>query len=121
MNEINIEIAFAITFEIITIRLNQPEIPLIICTNSYFLCECLIKLKITQEKRFIIDILALRQSYKRKKIAEISWIHNRNNPANAFIKTIANSLLKQLVSTNKLVVRMKEHVEKPFARNKNVA
>jgi hypothetical protein len=71
MNGVNVEIALATTLKIITTRLNQPEIPLVICTNSYFLYECLIKLETTQEKRLMIDILALRQSYKRKKIAKI--------------------------------------------------
>jgi hypothetical protein len=71
MNEINIEIALATTLEIIIIRLNQPEIPLVICTNLYSLYECLIKLGTIQEKRLIINILALQQSYKRKKIAKI--------------------------------------------------
>jgi hypothetical protein len=94
---------------------------LVICTNLYFLYECLIKLGTTQEKRLIIDILALRQSYERKKIAKIRWIHNRDNPANAFTKATANSSLEQLVSTNKLVVRMEGHVERPFAGNKNAA
>jgi hypothetical protein len=69
----------------------------------------------------MIDILALRQLYKRNKIAEIRWIHNRNNSANAFTKATANSSLKQLVSINKLVVRIKEHVEKCFAEHKNAA
>jgi hypothetical protein len=67
----------------------------------------------------MIDILALRQSYERKKIAEIRWIHNRDNPANALIKATANSSLKQLISTNKLVVRIKGYIERPFAGDKN--
>jgi hypothetical protein len=121
MNEVDVEIAFATTFEIIITRLNQPEIPLDICTNSYFLYECLIKLGITQEKRLMINILALRQLYERKKIAKIRWIYNRDNLANALTKATANSSLKQLVSTNKLVVRIKEHVERSFAKNKNAA
>jgi hypothetical protein len=79
------------------------------------------KLETTQEKRLIIDILALQQLYERRKMAEIRWIHNCDNPANAIIKATANSSLKQLISINKFVVRMKEHVEKPFARNKNAA
>jgi hypothetical protein len=81
----------------------------------------LVKLGTTQEKRFMIDILALRQLYKRKKIAKIRWIYNRDNPADALTKATANSSLKQLVSTNKLVVRMEEHIERPFAGNKNAA
>jgi hypothetical protein len=103
----------------IIIRLDQPEIPLVIFINSYFLYECLVKFKTTQEKRLMIDILALLQLYKRRKIAEIRWIHNRNNPADALIKATANSSLKQLVNINKLVVRMKEHIERFFAGNKN--
>jgi hypothetical protein len=71
VNEINVEIAFATTLKMIITRLNQPEILLIICTNLYFLYECLIKLGTTQKKRLIIDILALRQLYERKNIAEI--------------------------------------------------
>jgi hypothetical protein len=78
-----------------------------------------VKLGTTQEKRFMIDILALQQLYERKKIAKIRWIYNRDNPANALIKAIDNSSLKQLISINKLVVRMKEHIESFFAKNKN--
>jgi hypothetical protein len=102
----------------ITTQLDLPEIPIIICTNSFSLYECLVKLGTTQEKRLIIDIIALRQSYKRRKIAEVRWIHNKNNPANALTKANANSSLKQLVNTNKLTVRMKEYIKRPFARNK---
>ncbi|EKD13313.1 polyprotein [Drepanopeziza brunnea f. sp. 'multigermtubi' MB_m1] len=43
----------------------------IIATDSYLLYECLIKLGTTKEKRLIIDVIALRQSYERKEIAEI--------------------------------------------------
>jgi hypothetical protein len=121
INGVNIGIALATTLEMIITRFNQPEIPLVICTNSYSLYECLVKLGITQEKRLMIDILALRQLYKRKEIAEIRWIYNRDNFADAFIKATANSSLEQLVSTNKLVVRMEGHVERPFAGNKNAA
>jgi hypothetical protein len=121
MNGIDIEITLATTLKMIITQLNQPEIPLIICTNSYSLYECLVKLGTTQEKRLMIDILALQQSYERKKIAEIRWIHNRNNPADALTKATANSSLKQLVNTNKLVVRMEGYIEKPFARDKNAA
>jgi hypothetical protein len=74
-----------------------------------------------QKKRLMIDILALRQLYERRKIAEIRWIYNRDNSADAFTKATAKSSLKQLVSTNKLVVKMKKHVERPFAGNKNAA
>ncbi|KAF1972351.1 hypothetical protein BU23DRAFT_580957 [Bimuria novae-zelandiae CBS 107.79] len=56
---------------IITERLGLPVVPLVICTDSYSLYECLIKLGTTKEKRLIIDIIALRQSYERREIIEI--------------------------------------------------
>jgi hypothetical protein len=71
-----------------------------------------VKLGITQEKRLIIDIMFLRQSYKRKKITEIRWIHNQDNPADIFTKAAANKAMKWFVSFNKLNVRMKGYVER---------
>jgi hypothetical protein len=55
----------------ITDQLNLPTIPLIVCTDSYSLYECLVKLGTTKEKRLIIDIMALRQSYERRELFEI--------------------------------------------------
>jgi hypothetical protein len=65
VNGFDIGIAIATTLRIITERLRIPAIPLIICTNLYSLYECLVKLRTTKEKRLIIDIMALRQLYKR--------------------------------------------------------
>ena len=58
-------IAIGTTLKIIIDRLELPVIPTIICTNLYSLYECLVKLGTTKEKRLIIDIMALWQSYKR--------------------------------------------------------
>ncbi|KAF1974622.1 hypothetical protein BU23DRAFT_579703 [Bimuria novae-zelandiae CBS 107.79] len=48
-----------------------PAVPLVVYTDSYSLYECLVKLGTTKEKRLIIDIMALRQSYERREITEI--------------------------------------------------
>jgi len=58
-------IAIGTTLEMITDRLKLPTIPTIIYTNLYSLYEYLVKLSTIKEKRLIIDIMALRQSYKR--------------------------------------------------------
>jgi hypothetical protein len=71
VNSFNIGIAIATTLRIVTKRLGLPAIPLVICTDSYLLYECLVKLGTTKEKRLMIDIMALRQSYKRREITEI--------------------------------------------------
>jgi hypothetical protein len=52
-------------------KILDKQLPLIVCTNSKSLYDCLIKLGITQEKQLIIDIIALRQSYKRREIVEV--------------------------------------------------
>ena len=44
---------------------------MIICTDSKSLYDCLVKLGNTQEKRLMIDVMCLRQSYKRREIMEI--------------------------------------------------
>ena len=44
---------------------------LVTYTNSKSLYNCLIKLSTTQEKRLIINMLYLRQLYKRREIAEV--------------------------------------------------
>ena len=44
---------------------------LVLCTNSKSLYDCLVKLGTTQEKRLIVNILCLRQSYEYREIAEV--------------------------------------------------
>jgi hypothetical protein len=36
------------------------DLPLVLCTDSRLLYECLVKLGTTQEKRLMIDIMCLR-------------------------------------------------------------
>lgn len=75
------DMAYAInsTLNLITKQLDLPPIPIIVCTDSYSLYECLVKLGTTQEKRLMIDIMAIRQSYERREIAEVRWINGNDN------------------------------------------
>lgn len=106
-------IAIATTLRMITERLGLPAIPLVICTDSYFLYECLVKLGTTKEKRLMIDIMALRQSYERLEITEIRWINGDDNPADAFTKTSPNRALERLFDSNKLTIRVEGWVQRP--------
>lgn len=76
------------------------EIPLYLCTDSKSLYECISKLGTTQEKRLMIDILCLRESYERREITELRWIAGNTNPADAMTKAKACPALKNLVENN---------------------
>jgi hypothetical protein len=100
--------AFAIgsTLKMITEQLDLPAIPTIVCTDSYSLYECLVKLGTTKEKRLMIDIMAIRQSYERRELFEIRWINGLDNPADAMTKATLNKALETFVNTNQIRVRV---------------
>ncbi|KAK1990054.1 hypothetical protein LX36DRAFT_664610, partial [Colletotrichum falcatum] len=102
----NITHAIGTTITMITNRLKMPPIPTILCTDSYSLYKCLVKLGTTKEKRLMIDIMALRQSYERREIYEIRWIQGDDNPADAFTKATPNKALEGLILTGRLNIRM---------------
>lgn len=113
VNGVDIGISLATTIRMITVRLSLPDIPLIICTDSYSLYECLVKLGTTKEKRLMIDIMSLRQSYETREIAEVRWIDGRDNPADAMTKSTPNSALQKLIDDNELRIRVDGSVERP--------
>jgi hypothetical protein len=88
----------------------EIDLPLVLCTDSKSLYECLVKLGTTQEKRLIIDIMCLRQAYKRREIIKVKWIKGDSNLANAITKsnTKSSNALKRLIDTNILQLEVKE-------------
>ncbi|KAM4060975.1 reverse transcriptase (RNA-dependent DNA polymerase) [Hirsutella rhossiliensis] len=111
-NGFDIGISLAMTMKIITERLNLPPIPLIVCTDSYSLYECLVKLGTTKEKRLMIDIMALRQSYEKREITDIRWINGADNPADAMTKASPNRALERFIDTNSLTIRVEGYVQR---------
>jgi hypothetical protein len=89
----------AILKEIVSNILNI-FISLVFCIDSKFLYNCLVLLDTTQKKRFMIDVISLRQSYKRRKITKIKWIHEINNSIDFMIKNKAFTILKTLIDQN---------------------
>ncbi len=47
--------------------LQLEQLPLVLCTDSKSLYDCLVKLGTTQEKRLMVDLMCLRQAYERRK------------------------------------------------------
>jgi hypothetical protein len=90
------------------------DLPLVLCTDSKSLYECLVKLGITQEKRLMIDIMCLCQAYERREIAEVKWIKGESNLVDAMTKSNSKSsnALKRLIDTNTLQLNVEEWVER---------
>jgi hypothetical protein len=87
-------------------------LPLVMCTDSKSLFECLVKLGTTAEKRLMVDIMCLRQSYERREIAEIKWINGNENPADAMTKSKACPALKALIDSNIINITANKWVER---------
>jgi hypothetical protein len=110
--ETDISFAISSTLKIITEQLELPAIPTIVCTDSFLLYKCLVKLGTTKEKRLMIDIMAIRQSYKRRELFKIRWINGLDNPADAITKATPNKALENFVTTNKIRVRVEGWVKR---------
>lgn len=106
-------ISTADTIRMITSRLGLPAIPVVICTDSRSLYECLSKLGTTDEKRLMIDVMALRESYEKREIEEFRWIDGKDNPADAMTKATPNNALERFINTNQLMIRVEGYVDRP--------
>jgi len=51
--------------------LGMPRILVVICIDFRLLYNYLVRLSIIDKKRLIIDIILLREAYKKKEISEI--------------------------------------------------
>jgi hypothetical protein len=81
-------------------------LPIIICTDSFSLYECIVKLGTTKEKRLMIDIMALRQMYERRELVEVRWITGASNLVDTITKSAPNRSLQVLIDTNEVDIEM---------------
>lgn len=109
---VDVAISVGTTLDRITKQLGIAKIPVVVCTDSFSLYECMVKLGTTKEKRLMIDIMAIRQSYERREITEIRWINGQDNPADAMTKVTPNKALATLIATNKLKIRVQGWVQR---------
>jgi hypothetical protein len=86
-------------------------VSLIFCIVSKSLYNCLMKLDTTQKKCFMINVMNFQQSYERRKITKIKWIHEINNSIDFMIKSKAFSILKTLIDINTINMNTSEWIE----------
>jgi hypothetical protein len=103
---VNMAITINTTIKMVTDQLGFSHPAITVCTNSYSLYECLVKLGTTKEKRLMINIMALCQSYKQREIAEIRWINGKDNPADAITKSTPNKALERSLDSNQLTIQV---------------
>jgi hypothetical protein len=118
---VDITIAIGSTLNVIMNRLSLPHVPIVVCTDSLSLYECLVKLGTTKEKRLMIDIMALREAYERGELKDIRWIDGRDNPADAMTKATANASMEQLINNNELELRVQGWVNRATHRDATVS
>jgi hypothetical protein len=111
INSFNLVYIIAATLKIIINQQNLPEIPIVLYIDSKFLYKCIIQLGITKEKHLIINIIAIRQAYKKKELFEIRYINKQDNPVDTIIKLLFNKILEKFVNTNELIIRMQNKVD----------
>ncbi len=87
-------------------------VSLIFCIDSKSLYDFLVKLDVTQKKRFMINVINFRQSYERRKITEMKEIHKINNLIDFMIKSKAFSIWKTLININMINMNINEWVER---------
>ena len=56
----------------------------------------------------MIDIMSLHQSYERREITEVKWIHGHHNPADSMTKAKSSSALKNVIETNRINISTTE-------------
>jgi len=111
---IDLAIALRSTLDMILEQFSA-SVPTVVCTDSWSLYECLVKLGTTEEKRLMIDIMAIRESYERRELTEIRWIEGIDNPADAMTKAKPNKALETLVETGEVKIRVVGWVDRPTA------
>lgn len=105
------------TLQLITEMLDLPKIPVIICMDSQSVYNTMVKLGTTDEKRLMIDIMGLRESYENREVMEFRRIKGDDNPADAMTEKDFNPALTELIDTNKLRVRCEAWVKRPPIAN----
>jgi hypothetical protein len=100
-------------------RILNIFLSMILLTDSRSLYDCFVKLEITSEKRLMIDLMCLRQSYERRKITKIRWIDEKSNSVDVMTKSNSCQTLSKLIDTNAIDLRISEWVERVNQRTKD--
>jgi hypothetical protein len=68
----------------------------------------------TKEKRLMLDLHQLRESYERRELTKITWITGVSNPADCLTKIRHNGKLESLLLNNVIEIDMSGWIDRPM-------
>ncbi len=77
-------------------------VPLSMFTDSLSLFDVLTRAKVTTERRLMIDLQTVKESYDKKEINHVSFIRSEYNIADALTKVKKDSILLQTLKSGRL-------------------
>jgi transposase InsO family protein len=94
-------------------RILHRKIDICAFTDSRILFNSITRLNSTAEKRLLIDLYALRESYDRRELSSITWVASEDNVADALTKSsCAGTALQRIMNTGKLEARVQGYVQR---------
>jgi len=75
------------------------EIPVLIMTDSKSLFDTITKLTTVSEKRLLIDIAAIRETYRTGDLTNVAHVSTEYNLADSFTKKTRSTQLRGLMET----------------------
>jgi hypothetical protein len=64
----------------------------------------------------MMNVMILRQSYEKREITEIKWIHESNNLVDSMTKSKPSSALKTIIDINRINLDTIEWVKRATAK-----
>lgn len=96
-------------------------VSLVLYTISKSLFDCIIGLNSTAEKRFLINLVRLRQIYEHRELNEVVCLPSIQSAADAMTKQNRSGALHTLFIDNKVNKSSKRSTEKSaFVKKKNI-
>jgi hypothetical protein len=86
----------------ILMKMLNTFISLILVIDSKSLYDYLVRLDIIVKKRLMMNVMIFKQSYEKREIIEIKWIHESNNFVDSMTKSKSFSALKTIIDINRI-------------------
>jgi hypothetical protein len=88
------------------------SISLILVINSKSLYDCLVHLDIIVKKRLMMNVMTFKQSYERREVIKIKWIHESNNSVDSMTKSKSFLTLKTIIDISRINLNTIEWVKR---------